>query len=183
MNDINLSNPELYINRELSLLEFNRRVIEQAKDENVPLLERLRFLCIAGTNLDEFFEIRVAGLKQQVNYGSVQTGSDNLSAQDVLSRVSEIAHVLVSEQYDVLNSLILPALAREKIRLIKREDWKPALARWVKRYFNAEVLPVLSPGGPLFKRHDHYRALYRFLLKIPMDLIILSCCRQSFMHT
>lgn len=146
-NDINLNNPELYINRELSLLEFNRRVIEQARDESMPLLERLRFLCIAGTNLDEFFEIRVAGLKQQVNYGSVQTGSDNLTAQDMLSRISETAHALVAEQYSVLNDLILPALAKEKIRLIKRSDWKPNLARWIRRYFNSEVLPVLSPIG------------------------------------
>ena len=70
MDAINLNNPELFINRELSLLEFNRRVIAQAMDETTPLLERLRFLCISSTNLDEFFEIRVAGIKQQVKYGS-----------------------------------------------------------------------------------------------------------------
>jgi polyphosphate kinase len=162
MDPKDLTNPELYINRELSLLEFNRRVIEQAKDENMPLLERLRFLCIAGTNLDEFFEIRVAGLKQQVNYGSVQTGSDNMSAQDILSRVSEIAHSLVEEQYEVLNSQILPALASEKIRLIKREDWKPNLARWIRRYFNSEVLPVLSPIG-LDPSHPFPRVLNKNL--------------------
>ena len=76
MDIVDLKDPALYINRELSLLEFNRRVIEQAKDETLPLLERLRFLCIASTNLDEFFEIRVAGLKQQIKYASMQTGPD-----------------------------------------------------------------------------------------------------------
>lgn len=147
MNTVDLKNPELYINRELSLLEFNRRVIEQAKDESLPLLERLRFLCIASTNLDEFFEIRVAGLKQQVKYGSVQTGSDNLSAAEVLMRISKTAHQIVEEQYRVWNDLIIPALSKNKIRLLRRTEWKPRLIRWVRRYFKSEVLPVLSPIG------------------------------------
>ncbi|MGH8644551.1 MAG: polyphosphate kinase 1, partial [Gammaproteobacteria bacterium] len=77
MDAANLKSSELYINRELSLLEFNRRVLEQAKDEMVPLLERLKFLCIVSSNLDEFYEIRVAGLKQQVAFAAVQTGPDN----------------------------------------------------------------------------------------------------------
>ena len=147
MEPTDLKNPTLYINRELSLLEFNRRVIEQAKDENLPLLERLRFLCIASTNLDEFFEIRVAGLKQQVKYGSVQTGADNLSPAEVLARISETAHQFVEEQYKVWNDLIVPALANNKIRLLRRAQWKPKLGRWLHRYFNDEVLPVLSPIG------------------------------------
>ncbi|MBY0485532.1 polyphosphate kinase 1 [Nitrosomonas sp.] len=147
MDTIDLKNPTLYINRELSLLEFNRRVIEQAKDESLPLLERLRFLCIASTNLDEFFEIRVAGLKQQVKYSSVQTGADNLSPAEVLARVSETAHLFVEEQYSVWNDLIIPALAKDKIRLLRRTHWKPLLSRWVHRYFKGEVLPVLSPIG------------------------------------
>ncbi|MDO9312657.1 MAG: polyphosphate kinase 1 [Nitrosomonas sp.] len=147
MDTIDLKNPTLYINRELSLLEFNRRVIEQAKDESLPLLERLRFLCIASTNLDEFFEIRVAGLKQQVKYSSVQTGADNLSPAEVLARVSETAHLFVEEQYSVWNDLIIPALAKDKIRLLRRTHWKPLLSRWVHRYFKDEVLPVLSPIG------------------------------------
>jgi len=147
MEPTDLKNPTLYINRELSLLEFNRRVIEQAKDENLPLLERLRFLCIASTNLDEFFEIRVAGLKQQVKYGSVQTGTDNLSPAEVLARISETAHQFVDEQYKVWNDLIVPALANNKIRLLRRAQWKPKLGRWLHRYFNDEVLPVLSPIG------------------------------------
>jgi len=147
MAAIDLKNPDLYINRELSLLEFNQRVIEQAKDESLPLLERLKFICIASTNLDEFFEIRVAGLKQQVKYASTQMGPDNLTPIEVLTRVGERAHQVVEKQYDVWNNSLLPALAKDQIRLLRRVNWKPGLARWVSRYFNNEVLPVLSPIG------------------------------------
>jgi len=162
MDSVNLNSPELFINRELSLLEFNRRVIEQANDETVPLLERLRFLCIASTNLDEFFEIRVAGIKQQVKYGSVQTGADNQFAVEVMKQISETAHRLVEKQYRVLNEVITPALSREKIRLLKRSVWKPAVTRWVKRYFNNNVLPVLSPIG-LDPAHPFPRVLNKNL--------------------
>ena len=147
MDDINLKLPELFINRELSLLEFNRRVIAQGKDKSVPLLERLRFLCIASSNLDEFFEIRVAGLKQQVKYGSVQTGPDNMTPVDLHKRVSEMAHGLVEEQYSVLNDAVIPDLAKENIRILRRNHWRPKLSRWIKRFFNRELLPVLSPIG------------------------------------
>jgi len=147
VNELNLKHPELYINRELSLLEFNRRVLEQAQDKSVPLLERLRFLCISSTNLDEFFEIRVAGLKEQVKYGSVQTGSDNMTPVELLKRISEASRELVNEQYKLLNDVLIPELAREKIRIIRRANWKPKHTRWIKRYFNRELLPVLSPIG------------------------------------
>jgi len=162
MDAVNLNNPELFINRELSLLEFNRRVIAQANDESVPLLERLRFMCIASTNLDEFFEIRVAGLKQQVKYGSVQAGPDNLSPTDILNQVSKVAHELVLEQYRVFNEVITPALSKEKIRILKRLSWKPAVARWVRRTFNNSVLPVLSPIG-LDPSHPFPRVLNKNL--------------------
>ncbi len=162
MDAPNLKSPELYINRELSLLEFNRRVIEQAKDEEMPLLERLRFLCIASTNLDEFFEIRVAGVKQQVKYGSVQTGPENLTPQEVLNRISQVGRELVTEQYRVLNEIIMPALAREQIRVLRRSEWKAPTARWVKRYFRSSVLPVLSPIG-LDPAHPFPRVLNKNL--------------------
>jgi len=162
IDTVDLKDPALYINRELSLLEFNRRVIEQAKDETLPLLERLRFLCIASTNLDEFFEIRVAGLKQQIKYGSVQTGPDNLSPTEVLSRVSETAHQLVLEQYGVWNNMIIPALAKDKIRLLRRAQWKLQTSRWIHRYFKEEVLPVLSPIG-LDPAHPFPRVLNKNL--------------------
>lgn len=162
MDKINLKQPELYINRELSLLEFNRRVFEQAKDEDNPLLERLRFLCIASTNLDEFFEIRVAGLDQQVKYGSVQTGEDNLTPAETLKKISEIAHELVEEQYRILNEVLIPELSKEKIRILRRVHWKPKLSRWVKRYFNRELIPILSPIG-LDPSHPFPRVLNKNL--------------------
>ena len=162
MDTINLNNPELYINRELSLLEFNRRVIAQAEDQTLPLLERLKFLCIASTNLDEYFEIRVAGVKQQVKYGSVQTGPDNLSPVDTLKQIGSIARELVASQYSVLNDVITPELAKAKIHVLRRTTWKPAVSRWVKRYFNSNVLPVLSPIG-LDPAHPFPRVLNKNL--------------------
>ncbi len=144
---VDLNQPEHYINRELSLLQFNRRVLEQALDEGNPLLERLRFLCISSTNLDEFFEIRVAGVMQQVDLGSVQAGPDNITPADLLKRISREAHELVREQYRVLNEVLTPALAAENIRFVRRTHWSPKQAEWVRRYFNSELLPVLSPLG------------------------------------
>ena len=147
MDAIDLNRPELYINRELSQLEFNRRVLEQSKDENVPLLERLRFLCIASTNLDEFFEIRVSGLKQQLVYGAAQRSPDNLDPAEQLKRISEAVHAFVGEQYRILNEIVIPALAEKGIRFPRRADWDSRLEAWVKRYFNRDLLPVLSPIG------------------------------------
>lgn len=144
---VELRSPDLYVNRELSWLEFNKRVLEQARETSLPLLERLRFLCISTTNLDEFFEVRVAGLKQQLVHGSVQAGPDNLSPGDALKRISVVAHQLVEEQYRILNQELIPALATENIRFVRRTQWNPKQVAWVKRYFNAELLPVLSPMG------------------------------------
>ena len=162
MGEINLNLPELYINRELSLLAFNRRVLEQAQDKSVPLLERLRFLCIVSTNLDEFFEIRVSGLKEQAKYGSVQTGPDNMSPVEILGRISEVTRTLLNDQYRLLNEELIPELARERIRIIRREQWGPKPARWIRRYFNSELLPVLSPIG-LDPAHPFPRVLNKNL--------------------
>lgn len=162
MDDINLKLPELYINRELSLLEFNRRVLEQAKDEKTPLLERLRFLCIASTNLDEFFEIRVSGLNQQVKYGSVQTAADNLTPVELLKKISETVHELVDDQYKMLNDVLIPELSKESIRILRRSQWKPKLARWIKSYFTRELVPILSPIG-LDPSHPFPRVLNKNL--------------------
>ena len=116
MDNDGLSNPELYINRELSMLEFHRRVLAQAKDETVPLLERLRFLCISSSVLDEFFEIRVAGLKQQEAYGGQHRGPDNMLPTEQLRHISQTARGVIDEQYLVLNDVLLPALDAENIR-------------------------------------------------------------------
>ncbi len=140
-----LGDPALYSNRELALLEFHRRVLAQARDLDVPLLERLRFLAISSTNLDEFFEIRVSGLKQQIEYGVSQNGPDGLTPQETLQRISAVAHELVDEQYRILNEDLLPALEREGIRLLKRADWTEEQQAWTREYFQEEVLPVLTP--------------------------------------
>ena len=142
-----LDNPELYINRELSQLEFMRRVVAQSLDNTVPLLERLRFLCIASSVLDEFFEIRVAGLKQQEAYGSVQRGPDNLSPSDQLRQIGPVAQTLITEQYRVLNDVLLPKLERQGIRFLSEEHWNAKQAAWLKRYFSRELAPIISPVG------------------------------------
>jgi polyphosphate kinase len=159
---LRIGDPELYINRELSLLEFNRRVLEQSKDQGNPLLERLKFLCIASSNLDEFFEIRVAGLNEQVAFAAGQTGPDQMSAQDQLRAISAGAHALVAEQYRVLNDELLPALAEQNIHFLKRSEWNARQAAWVRRYFNRELLPMLSPIG-LDPSHPFPRILNKSL--------------------
>ena len=145
--EINLRSPEYYLNRELSLLEFNRRVLAQARDKSTPLLERLFFLCISSSNMDEFFEIRVAGLKQQVAFGSIQSGPDNMSPSEQLQRISDKAHEIVAEQYRVLNEEVLPALKKADIHCIDRHNWTQKQQEWIKSHFNRELLPILSPVG------------------------------------
>jgi polyphosphate kinase len=144
---IDLDSPEHFINRKLSLLEFNRRVLAQAKVKSTPLLERLFFLCIASSNIDEFFEIRVAGLKQQVAFGSVQSGPDNMSPSEQLRKIRAVAHEIVEEQYSVLNEHILPGLKKEGIHCLDRNHWNQTQQKWIKSYFNRELLPILSPVG------------------------------------
>lgn len=162
MDIINLAQPDLYINRELSLLQFNRRVLEQARDTDTPLLERLRFLCISSTNLDEFFEIRVSGLKQKIASGSVQAGPDNFSPAEVMSQISDFAHQLVDEQYHVLNEELIPALAAENIRFLRRTQWSERQVEWLREFFSEELLPVLSPLG-LDPAHPFPRILNKSL--------------------
>src|ERR1700737_4353516 len=147
MDSPDLKASQHYINRELSFLEFNQRVLAQAFDESVPLLERLRFLCISSSNLDEFFEIRVAGLKQLLELGSGQFATDTLSLQEQLAAIHQRAIALCSEQYRCLNDVLLPALHAEGISLQGRSAWSPAAEKWLGRYFENEMEPVLSPLG------------------------------------
>ena len=145
MNDTDLQTPELYINRELSFLEFNQRVLEQAKDNRIPLLERVKFLCISCANLDEFFEIRVAGLKELLEAGAVQGGSDGLSVPEQLKAIRLRAVRLVDEQYQLLNDVLMPELAKKGVVFVSPEMWTEAQAAWLADHFSREVEPVLSP--------------------------------------
>ena len=147
MTNTDLSHPDLYLNRQLSLLAFNRRVLAQAADTANPLLERLKFLCIASSNMDEFFEIRVAGLRQAREMGVGAGGADNRTPQQVLREISERAHDLVEEQYRLLNDEVTPALAEAGIRFLRRNEWTPAQQKWIRGYFETELLPILSPLG------------------------------------
>lgn len=147
MEAADLKQPEFYFKRELSLLQFQRRVLAQASDESVPLLERLRFLCISSTNLDEFFQIRVAGLKHRAALESASGGENDITPEQYLQKISEETHSLVEEQYKVLNDILIPELAKQKIHFIRREKWNEKQAGWIKRFFTNELSPVLSPLG------------------------------------
>ena len=145
MDDLNLKAPDYYINRELSFLEFNQRVLELAKDDSVPLLERAKFLSISCANLDEFFEIRVAGLKEQQELGATQLGSDSQPVAEQLAAIRSRALALVDEQYRVLNDVLVPELIRKGIHLVRLQKLTPAQGTALEKYFEAEVEPVLSP--------------------------------------
>lgn len=160
--EVDLNAPELYINRELSLLEFSRRVLAQAKDTQLPLLERLRYLCISTTILDEFFEVRVAGLKQKAELGVSGVGPDNMSAQETLNAIEGIVRELVSQQYRLLNDELLPALAEQNINFVRRTEWSKSQNKWLHDYFQETVLPVLSPMG-LDPAHPFPRILNKSL--------------------
>ena len=140
-----LDDPSLYLNRELGVVDFNRRVLALAKDPDIPLLERLRFLTICSSNLDEFFEVRVAGLKQLVAAHSEKAAADGLPPADVLEAISEGVHGLVAEQYRVLNEILLPALALEGIHVHRRHVWTDTQRAWIADFFAEQVFPVLTP--------------------------------------
>lgn len=147
MEEIDLKNTDYYINRELSLLAFNERVLAQAELEEVPLIERLRYLCISCTNLDEFFEVRVSGVKQQMAVSSVSVTPDGLTPTDNMKAISLQTHHLVEKQYHALNEILIPALEAEQIRFIRRSDFTPEQEKWVHDYFMEELLPILTPIG------------------------------------
>ncbi len=141
-----LRDPALYSNRELSQLDFNFRVLAQAQDPAVPLLERLRFLCISCTNLDEFFEIRAATVRHAQDF-EMPPAPDGLPPAVVLRRIHERAAELVEAQYACWNRVLRPALSEAGVRVLARHHWTPAQAEWLRRHFCDEILPVLSPLG------------------------------------
>ena len=136
--------PKNFINRELSWLEFNRRVLEEAQDATQPLIERVKFLCIFSSNLDEFFEIRVAGIKQQIESETSDVGPDGLSPTETFNQIQRLAHELVAIEYDLFNKL-LPELEKNRIRLRKVSELGTRRAAWARKYFQEEVFPMLTP--------------------------------------
>jgi polyphosphate kinase len=142
---IEYSYNDRYINRELSILDFHLRVLEQAVDPLHPLLERMNFLLIFSRNLDEFFEIRVAGVMEQFSLGNESRSPDGLTPRQVLQKISETAHAAIERQYRILNEEILPKLREEDICFLRRGELTPAQSAWVKKYFQEQVAPVLTP--------------------------------------
>ncbi|MET0618346.1 MAG: RNA degradosome polyphosphate kinase, partial [Luteibacter sp.] len=159
---VDLGNPELYINRELAALEFNFRVLAQARDPDVPALERLRYLTIVSNNLDEYFEVRVAVLKHKHALGAAVPGADGLSSSEILTRIRQRTLELVSELYATWHEGLLPALEAEGIRFLTREHWSDRQRRWLQGYFQNEIMPVLSPLG-LDPAHPFPRILNKTL--------------------
>ena len=141
-----LRDPALYINRELSQLDFNFRVLAQAMDEQVPLLERLRFLCISCTNLDEFFEIRAAAVRHAQEFG-LPPAPDGMSPQEILNAIHDRAAELVDQQYRCWNEVLRPALQEAGIGILSPSTWTARQRRWLRAYFRNEIMPVLSPLG------------------------------------
>jgi len=137
--------PRNFINRELSWLEFNRRVLEEAQDPTQPLVERVKFLTIFSSNLDEFFEIRVAGIKQQIESETSEIGPDGLSPTETFNRIQKTVRELVATQYALWKNELLPELARNGIYVREISDLSAKRAAWAHRYFQQEVLPMLTP--------------------------------------
>src|SRR5882672_1463891 len=139
------ANAKLFINRELSWLEFNSRVLDEARDASVPLLERLKFLAIVASNLDEFFMIRVAGLKQQLSGNVAETPADGLTPAEQLAAISARAHAMVAEQYRVWREEVGPGLERAGVRVSRASQLSPEQKAHLSGYFSREVWPVLTP--------------------------------------
>ena len=133
--------------REMSLLAFNRRVLAQAQDTRVPLLERLRFLCIVSSNLDEFFEVRMAYLKREQKMRPNQILDSGMTPAETIAATAEEAHKLVREQYALFNEELQPALSQEGIHFYRRRNWTAAQRAWIEDYFARELWPILTPIG------------------------------------
>src|SRR6266850_7182817 len=137
--------PEAFVNRELSWLEFNRRVLEEAQDPKVPLLERVKFLSIFSSNLDEFFMVRVAELKRRIHSGDQETGPDRLTPTETMAAVVARVHELVDEQHRCFLEEVQPLLAAEGIQLLRPKETSDEQQRFLEDYFRRMLLPVLTP--------------------------------------
>ena len=183
-----VSDPSLYINRETSWLAFNRRVLEEANDERNPLLERVKFLAISASNLDEFFEVRVAGLLQRIEEGFIDAGPDALTAQQERELIAKETHEFVQEQYECWNEKLMPALTRENIRVLDLKELTPEQESFIDAYCEAEVDPLLTPVtvdpahpfprvlnkalciGLLLKRKRRASGMYMGVITVPRAL-------------
>lgn len=144
---IDLNETQYFENRELSYIKFNLRVLSQAKDPDHPLLERLMFLLIFSSNLDEFFEIRMSGLRKQLDFGRQRPGPDGKYPEQVLDIIHDQVREALDEQYRILNDDLLPSLAKENIHFLYRHEWNEELINWTENYFHDQVVPVVSPLG------------------------------------
>src|SRR5262245_40149618 len=136
---------EHFINRELSWLEFNQRVLDEALDPKNPLLERLKFFCITSSNLDEFFEVRVAGLKQQMESEVVERSVDGLTATEAFRAINQRVRPMVEQQYECWRKELRPALAKHGIRILNVSELAKSDLEWIEKFYRAEVRPVLTP--------------------------------------
>ena len=143
----NLRDHRLFVNRELSLLKFNYRVLAQATNEKLQLLERLRFLCISRLLLDEFFEVRVAGLRQRIAHGAAKPAPDGLTPINTMAKLREKTISLINDQYRIFREVLKPELNAEGIRFLEATEWTERQTAWLRRYFKRELMPVLSPLG------------------------------------
>src|SRR5262245_30921155 len=137
--------PAQFLNRELSWLEFNQRVLDEALDKKNPLLERVKFFCITSSNLDEFFEVRVAGIKQQIESGVIERSADGLTASETFRAVHRRVRRMVEDQYACWRDQLRPGLARHGIRFLAMKDLARTDLEWLERFYHAEVRPVLTP--------------------------------------
>ena len=137
--------PSHFINREMSWLEFNQRVLDEALDSATPLLERVKFFCISSSNLDEFFEIRVAGLKQQIESDVVERSIDGLTASETFRGISKRIRRMIEQQYACWREQLVPALAGHGIRFLKFTELSDADRAWIENHYRTQVRPVVTP--------------------------------------
>ncbi|HRK90171.1 MAG TPA: hypothetical protein PK152_13625, partial [Anaerolineales bacterium] len=145
MTEIDLTSPSLYINRELSLLEFQRRVLEEARDEENPLLERLKFLAIFGSNMDEFYMVRVSGIRKQVESNVMKLSEDGLTPREELAAIRKVAQGLMQDAQNCFQRKLLSSLDKEGIHVLDYQKLSKSQKERADSYFKDVIYPVLTP--------------------------------------